>query len=380
MTDTATENRADETPSAEKRPRRPRRRGRKVAVGVVVLVLAGAATAAVLGLDLWPGSRSREDAAVQLPPNTTDVARGTLTDTYSADGELAYGPTSALTARLPGTLTWVPDVDEHITRGESLYRVDDEPVTAMYGSIPVYRAMSSGDEGKDVRQLERNLKALGYTGFSVDREYTDATAEAVEEWQEDRGLDETGVAEAGQVVFVPQAIRVDALTAAEGDQAQPGKDVYSYTATDKSVTVELDTADQRLATKGADVTVTLPDGDTVDGRIDEVSTVIQPGEGGEDAETMVEVVVALTGKKAQRAADPYALAAVDVDFTAEERKDVLSVPVAALVALQEGGFGVEVVEGRTTSYVPVRTGMFADGRVEIEGDGIDEGTTVGMPK
>jgi hypothetical protein len=39
---------------------------------------------------------------------------------------------------------------------------------------------------------------------------------------------------------------------------------------------------------------------------------------------------------------------------------VLSVPVGAIVAL--------------------KTGMFADGRVEIEGDAISEGMLVGVPK
>jgi multidrug efflux system membrane fusion protein len=30
--------------------------------------------------------------------------------------------------------------------------------------------------------------------------------------------------------------------------------------------------------------------------------------------------------------------------------------------------------------VPVRTGLFADGRVEITGDGLAEGVTVGVPE
>jgi membrane fusion protein, multidrug efflux system len=71
---------------------------------------------------------------------------------------------------------------------------------------------------------------------------------------------------------------------------------------------------------------------------------------------------------------------VDVVFTASERKDVLTVPVTALVALAEGGYGVEVVSGSTSRYVPVTTGLFSNGRVEIEGSGIREGTRVGVPK
>lgn len=55
-------------------------------------------------------------------------------------------------------------------------------------------------------------------------------------------------------------------------------------------------------------------------------------------------------------------------------------PILALLALAEGGYGVQVVEGGTTRTVVVRTGMFAGGRVEVSGAGIAEGTVVGVPK
>ncbi len=51
---------------------------------------------------------------------------------------------------------------------------------------------------------------------------------------------------------------------------------------------------------------------------------------------------------------------------------MLTVPVAALLALQEGGFGVEVARRRDT-YLPVKTGMFANGRVEVSGAGSPRG-------
>jgi hypothetical protein len=59
---------------------------------------------------------------------------------------------------------------------------------------------------------------------------------------------------------------------------------------------------------------------------------------------------------------------------------VLTVPVTALLALSGGGYGLEVISGGTASYVQVDTGLFAGGRVEVTGEGIDEGTVVGMPE
>jgi hypothetical protein len=71
---------------------------------------------------------------------------------------------------------------------------------------------------------------------------------------------------------------------------------------------------------------------------------------------------------------------VDVDFVSNKRANVLAVPVVALLALPQGGFGVEVVQGTRTRIVPVTTGMFAAGRVEVRGQGIAEGVRVGVPK
>ncbi|MBA9003973.1 efflux RND transporter periplasmic adaptor subunit [Thermomonospora cellulosilytica] len=367
-------------PAGERRSRRRRgRRGRRVAVAAAVVVAGGIAAAAVVAAG--GGGSPGGTAAGALPPATAKVTRQTLADTRDADGQLGYGPARTAGSRARGTLTWLPDSGDRVTRGRSLFEVDGDPVTLMYGSMPAYRTLQSGMEGRDVRQLETNLRRLGYDGFTVDDEYTADTADAVAEWQDDRGLPETGTVPLGQVVFADGAVRIEALEAAVGDPVQPGGRVLSYTGTDKAVTVELEAADRRLAEKGAKVEITLPDERTVAGRVTEVSTVIEPGEGeGDESQTMIEVIVELTGEEAQQAADEYALAAVDVTFTAETKENVLTVPVAALLALREGGFGLEVVRGGTTTLVPVRTGLFADGRVEVSGNGIAEGTVVGMPK
>jgi hypothetical protein len=90
----------------------------------------------------------------------------------------------------------------------------------------------------------------------------------------------------------------------------------------------------------------------------------------------IEVVVNVADQGALGTLDQ---APVGVTLVSAKVENVLTVPVAALVALAEGGYGVQVVEGSTTRYVPVKTGMFANGRVEISGAGIQAGTVVGVP-
>ncbi|MFC4122597.1 efflux RND transporter periplasmic adaptor subunit [Nonomuraea zeae] len=361
-------------------PARRRRRGRgKLVAGLLFAVaVAGGGFVAVSSAGLLEGGSGPTRSASALPPATTTVTKQTLNDTRDADGELGYGPVSTAMNRTPGTITWLPDSGAQITRGRSLYRVDNEPVMLMYGSTPAYRDLKVGSEGKDVESLERNLRKLGYDGFTVDDEFTWDTAQAVKEWQEDRGLDETGVVELGRVVFAPGKIRVESLEAEEGQPASPGQKILTYTGTSKVVTVKLEAEDQRMAKKGAKVEVTLPDGKSVKGKITEVATVIEPGDGqNADPETRVEALVSIGDSKSAKGLDK---AAVDVTFTASKRPNVLTVPVAALVALKEGGFGLEVIEGGSSRYVAVETGLFAGGRVEVTGDGLTEGMTVGMPK
>ncbi|MEV4169920.1 peptidoglycan-binding protein [Nonomuraea sp. NPDC049709] len=367
-----------EPEAAPSRPRRRRGRGKLVAGLLVVVAAAGGGFVAVNSTGMLDGGAGPTRSASAVPPATTTVNRQTLNETTDADGELGYGPVTTAVSRQPGTITWLPESGATISRGKSLYRVDNKPVTLMYGDTPAYRDLKNGLEGKDVENLERNLSKLGYDGFTVDDAFTWDTAEAVMEWQDDRGLDETGVVELGRVVFAPNKVRVESLDSEEGQPAQPGQKVLTYTGTNKVITVQLDAEDQRMAKKGAKVEVTLPDGKSVNGKITEVATVIVPGESqNAEPETRVEALVSIGNAKSARGLDK---ASVDVTFTASQRKNVLTVPVAALVALQEGGYGLEVVEGGTSRYIAVETGMFAGGRVEVSGGGLTEGMTVGMPK
>ena len=334
--------------------------------------VAAAGAAAVVAAGLPSGGEDPAQAAF-LPPGTAPVTRQTLVDTQSMDGELGYGDTTEHKARLSGTVTALAAAGSVVSRGGALYRIDNDPVVLLYGSLPAYRTLSAGDSGRDVKQLETNLRALGYRGFTVDKSYTSATADAVREWQEDLGLSETGTVDPARIVYAAGKVRVDSRTAAPGDVVQPGTTLLATTGTGRVATVSLDVADERLARKGARVTITLPDGKDVKGKILDVETVVTPGEGQQEASTTYDVTV---GGFSSGALDQ---AAVTVEFTAAERENVLTVPVAALLALAEGGYGVEIVEGNTTRVVRVETGMFADGRVEVSGGGLADGMTVGTP-
>jgi peptidoglycan hydrolase-like protein with peptidoglycan-binding domain len=342
----------------------------------LVIILAVLAAGAAVGVVALGRARPATPVANDLPANTATVTKQTLVDSRSLDGSLGYGPSTALSNRISGTVTGLPEQGRVVNRGETLYRVDDAPVVLFYGSLPGYRPLSTGDTGTDVRQVEENLAALGYTGFTVDDSFTAGTATAVRAWQKASGLDQTGTVELGRIVFRPAAVRVDSVEAALGQAANPGLTVLHTSGTSHVVSVTADLADQALLKSGTAATIVLPDGRRVAATITEAWTVIEAGQGNGSPTTKVEAVLTPTDESTIAGLGQLS---VDAVFTRAERKDVLTVPVAALVVLREGGYGVEVIDGETSHYVAVKTGLFADGRVEVTGSGIAEGTTVGMP-
>jgi hypothetical protein len=184
-------------------------------------------------------------------------------------------------------------------------------------------------------------------------------------------------------MFATNAVRVAELSLRVG--ASASGQVFTYTGSTKVVTVSVDASESEWAVKGAAVTVTLPDGKDVSGKIASVGTEASTDDDSEDQppndtgtdDAQIEVTVSIAD---QRALGKLDKSPVDVAYVAQERKDVLTVPVAALLALAEGGYGLEVVDGGTSRYVAVETGLFADGKVEVSGDGVTEGMTVGLPK
>jgi peptidoglycan hydrolase-like protein with peptidoglycan-binding domain len=364
---------------------RPRRR-RMLVVGVLVMVLAGAGAGGYVLLADRPSSTDATTAAKAV--TTATVTRANLVDTEQEDGSLGYDDQQTLRSGVQGVLTSLPDEGATVRRGQTLYRFDDQPVTLWYGTLPLYRPLVGGvDDGPDVKQLERNLDALGYgDGLTVDDHFTSGTTDAVKAWQADRGLEETGRVDATQVVFVGHAVRVGDHKAGVGDQVSPGAPVTAISSTTRVATVDLAADIADIAHVGDKVDIELPSGRTVHGTITEVGKVATTpsptsggsGSSGSSGEATITVTVRVDNPRGTGDLDQTP---VKVDFVKQRKRGVLAVPVTALVALAEGGYAVEVSDPATnaTHLVKVTTGLFASGQVEMRGAGLREGQRVVVP-
>jgi peptidoglycan hydrolase-like protein with peptidoglycan-binding domain len=363
-----------------------KRRARTIAVIVAGLVLAGAAAiGAVWALNATQvKAASAQTDASSAGTTTVAVARRDVVSRIRVNGTLGYGASQPVISHSEGTITAMAAEGTVVQRGQTLYEVDGHPVVLFYGDRPAWRTLSIGvSDGPDVTQLQRNLIALGYattSNLSADGHFGWSTVAAVERWQKAMGLSQTGTVELGQVVFLPGAIRVGSHQAQVGGPA--GGVIMNVSSTTRVVTVDLDASRQTLVKVGDAVQVIMPNtGATTTGTVTDIAKVAKTSGGGNGgaSTTTVTLTISLTDPAATGSLDQ---APVRVAITTQSAKNVLAVPVNALLALADGSYAVEIDSGGRRRVVPVQTGLFDEdgGIVEISGTDITAGTRVLVPQ
>ncbi|HVF15117.1 MAG TPA: peptidoglycan-binding domain-containing protein [Acidimicrobiales bacterium] len=357
--------------------RRSGRAFRVVGLAVVVALLTTAAAVVVVRSGASDGS---DGSPADPATSTAEVTRQDLIARTEVDGTLGYSGDMSVMNQIPGTVTALPEPGAVVERGQTLYSVANRPVPLLYGDLPAWRRLAQDVDGADTLQLEQNLVAMGHATeaqMTVDGKFTAATTAALKRWQKAVGVDETGVVELGEAVFLPRALRVAEVEAKMGAGAPPGSPVLTGTSTDRVVKVDLDATRQSLVKVGDKVEIGLPDRRTTPGTVTEVGTVARTEGQGESARRVIAVIVTPDDPAATGSLDQ---APVKVGITSDRREGVLTVPVNALLALAEGGYGVRVMDGTPSGrIVSVTTGLFSRGRVEVGGEGLVEGTRVEVP-
>jgi peptidoglycan hydrolase-like protein with peptidoglycan-binding domain len=276
-----------------------------------------------------------------------------------------------------------------IAPGDVLFELDDVAVLAVVGDQPISRTLEEGDEGADVRLLQEHLLAMGYDGADAESgevlvangDFDDATTRAVESMQFDAGQEVDGIVDRGEVAVVPADMTVVSRFDTSGgdgtNEVSANTEVLSLRSTRRIVEVEIPLDDQDELLVGTDVRVEVPGAGDVRGRVESVSTVVTSSATGGTAteDATVTVTIALL--------DDVAIDQIEtpVDVYVERviAEEVFAVPVAALVALAEGGFAVQVVDDTGVRFIAVETGEYADNWVEVTGPGIVDGLEVVAP-
>ena len=211
--------------------RRARRRWPWVvaAVGVVGIALAASTVLLDGGDDV---AESNEPESVTLTAVSAEVRD--LIEFDELDGRMIYADIEPISSGTDGVITSLLGSGDTIERGTVLYTINAAPTTVFYGTIPFYRSVEEGSVGDDVLVLEKNLAALGYhsfededgnmvdTDFVVDGVYDESTTDAVVRWQEDTGIEESGIVAASDVIVLDGPAVVSSVTTDVGRRVNVG--------------------------------------------------------------------------------------------------------------------------------------------------------------
>lgn len=357
-----------------------RRRRRRVVVvaGVMVVVVAAAA-----GIWIAYGREGTKpkNTTPTVPTGLATVTKGTLSARTSVSGTLSYAGSYKVINQDSGPVTHLPKVGKVIKQCRVLYTVNGRPVMYLKGgSTPMYRDLKKNATGPDVEALNAALANCGFGYGYVDPSsstYSAATVLAVKDMQDDLDLKETGKLGKGDVVFIDAPkIRVTKLSTHLGAQVQPGSPVLQGSSTRRQVTVAVDASLQSKVEPGDKVTITLPTGKSTSGVVSSVGTVVKKSQ---DGSSKVTVRIKPKDSKATGRLDQ---APVGVSILTDSVKNALMVPVNALLALLDGGYGIEVVDKAGKHHImPVELGLFDDtaGTVQITGKGVTAGMKVVVP-
>ena len=372
---------------------------------LTALAVALAAGAAVAVFALVSGGGTAASASTS-PAATAAVIRMTLASRQQVSGTLERsGSYTLVVQQSSGTLSELPAPGTVIGRGEPLYWLDGQPVRLLYGTQAAWRDLVLGDsDGTDVRQLNRNLRALGFTDYgslTVADDFDYATAAAIDQWQHAQGVPETGFLPLGSVAFLPGPVRVTAQRAIPGTPIQPGTAVLDLTSTTLVVNVPLDPSLRQLVHVGDRVQIQLPEGQSTPGTVRQIGADTTAAGGGQSTPTGTSAGGSATGAgqaagasssqtgtgapasvpvtiSLDRPGDARGLdqVPVQVAITDTVHRHVLAVPIGALLALANGGYAVAVDQGATRTLVAVTPGVFDGNRVEVGSSRLQPGMRV----
>jgi peptidoglycan hydrolase-like protein with peptidoglycan-binding domain len=284
-----------------------------------------------------------------------------------------------------------------VKTGTELFRQNGFPVVAVEGDSSAVPALTrplsiSAADGVDVKLFEEMLVAGKWDKgqpITIDDHFDAATAAAVIRWWAKHGV--TGdpnnvIVPAGSFVVVPGGLYVGVAKVADGATTVGNPVITSLTTASRQVTTTAPVGDATF-TMGAVIDVQFPDSSLSKGTIIAIGDVATNSSNTPGATPTVPIT--LNVDKVPKAYDRFVQIPVTLRVVAQQEHQAFVAPVSALVALAEGGFGLEVVDSQTTGgsnsstpatrLIGVKTGLFADGFVTLTGKDLKDGLTVVVP-
>jgi hypothetical protein len=135
-----------------------------------------------------PAEAAARTAAPTPSPILVPIEKRVLSTDVITRGTVRFGlpqPLSIVPSTLkaaPGLIANLPPLNHQLKEGDVILTASGRPVFLLQGKSPVFRDITPGVTGDDVRQLEKALKRLGYDPGIIDGVYDQKTSRAVRQW------------------------------------------------------------------------------------------------------------------------------------------------------------------------------------------------------
>jgi hypothetical protein len=232
----------------------------------------------------------------------------------------------------------------------------DEARLRLLGAERALGRVQAPQRGPDVALVVRNMSALGYYHGFTDT-WNAALQDAVRLWQAHIGAAPSGDINPDDVLVVSGATRVSGVQGALGDA--PSGVTISLSAPAALATFRLRDRVPAALERGRHVRLSVGR-DAITGRVRSVNTSRQSA--------IVQVAFDQSSALARTSST-----VVTTSVTTADRRDVLTVPTQALLALVSGGYALQLADGR---LLAVRTGIVQGGDIEVSGRGVHGGLRV----
>jgi peptidoglycan hydrolase-like protein with peptidoglycan-binding domain len=290
-------------------------------------------------------------------------------------------------------------VGDELSAGSVLADVNERPVMIMQGDLTMYRDIQPGVEGGDVKQLQQNLKNLGFYRGAISGVYDSATWGAVEQFYKSKGYKTREVdvpPTPEQLKADPNAKSVKAATVPKTEVqfikqmpvhvSSVAKDVgfgvpeaiAILTPSALQVESTIPNNQESLVRSGDAVSMYLTETNIITGKVGEKKTAENSGNPGDNSSANTTTYSLIPDQPL-----PFEMANRDIKIifkTASTADKVLTVPLGAIASDASGGTYVNLVdEHDAISRVNVKTGVQGDGQIEVtptEPDRIKEGARV----
>ncbi len=196
-----------------------------------LLVLAG----------LWALSEMSNPtaSASRIEPVVVPVQHQDMRAQTTVNVTVTFSPGRDLVAYATGTVTSAARAGVTLNSGDVVLRVNDRPIRAMVADAPLWRNLTTGSKGDDVKRLKSFLHQIGSYDGTIDTSYDATLAQAVAQFNHDGGYGDSTSFDPATVIWIgPKPLPVAQALVSAGSSLSPGTPVARGPKQATSIAVE----------------------------------------------------------------------------------------------------------------------------------------------